>query len=215
MFEIKAVSPELEQKISNNNADFNIAGLMLERYYNIPEIEIEARIIRNDIDLVIFKRIQEFIKNQPSIKLVEETKSLDIYVMTSNRLNPSDKLSNLRFTLNGSDIGEYCRTDKIPKNFSLLYKSPLYWNRPITDITEIDNYDINISDSKIGNHFIDLHDIRINAKIELELNKDKNIFELKNNVSVPTFLQDALNTATTKWNFYKTQNFTSLFKTYR
>jgi hypothetical protein len=215
MLQFKPVSPELDQKISNNNDDFNIAGLMLERYYNIPEVEIEARIIRNDIDLVIFKKIQEFMR-QPSIKLVEETKSLDIYVaMSKNRLNPSDKLSNLRFTLNGPDIGEYCRTDKLPKNFSLLYKSRLYWNKPIKDINDIDNYDINISDSKTGDSYIDLHDIRINAKIELELNKDKNIFELQNNLSIPTFLEDAVNIATDKWNFYKTQNFASLFKTYR
>jgi len=166
------LSPELEQKIKDNNYDFNKAGLMLEKYFNIPEIEIEARIIRNDIDLVIFKRIQEFLeKNDTNIKLVEETKSLDISVMTSNknRVNQSDNLSNLRFTLTGKDISEYCRTDKLPADFSLLYKSQLPWNKQITDINELDNYDINTIDFNDSNlkSFIDLHDIRFTGKIEI------------------------------------------------
>ena len=219
MLQFKSVSPELEQKINDNNADFNKTGLMLEKYYNMPEIEIEARIIRNDIDLVIFKRIQEYLeKNQDNIKLVEETKSLDIYVMTpKNRVNLSDKLSNLRFTLTGSDIGEYCRTDKLPKNYSLLYKVPLNWNKPINNIDELNTYDIynmDYNDRNLKSN-IDLHDIRFNGKIEIPLNKETNLFELKDNLTAPQFLKDALIKANDQWNFYRTVDFNSLYKTYR
>jgi hypothetical protein len=219
MLQFKVLSPELEQKINDNNYDFNKAGLMLEKYFNIPEIEIEARIIRNDIDLVIFKRIQEFLqKNDTNIKLVEETKSLDIYVtMTKDRVNQSNKLSNLRFTLTGKDISEYCRTDKLPADFSLLYKSPLNWNKPITDINELDNYDIYTIDYNDTNlkHFINLHDIRFNGKIEIPFNKEKDAFEISNILQAPQFLKDNLTNANDKWKFYKTLNFNSLLKTYR
>jgi hypothetical protein len=218
MLQIKDVSPELEQKINNNNADFNIAGLMLEKYHNFPEVEIEARIIRNDIDLSLFKRIQEYMDKMPSnIKSKKETKSLDIYVMTTNKVNPSDRLSNLRFTLEGSDIGEYCRTDTLPKNYQLLYKSPLYWNKKIQNISDVDTYDIytiNYND-KDRKSYMDLHDIRLSAKIEILFNKNNNKFELDNIVSPPSFLSDALNKANDKWNFFKKQNFNGLFKTYR
>jgi hypothetical protein len=220
MLQFKTVSPELEQKIKDNNNDFNKAGLMLEKYFNIPEIEIEARIIRNDIDLVIFKRIQEFLeKNDKNIKLVEETKSLDISVMTSNknRVNQSDNLSNLRFTLTGKDISEYCRTDKLPADFSLLYKSQLPWNKQITDINELDNYDINTIDFNDSNlkPFIDLHDIRFTGKIEIPFNKETSTFEISNISQVPQFVKDNLIIANNKWNLYKTLNFNNLFKTYR
>jgi len=220
MLQFKAISPELEQKINDNLADFNIAGVMLEKYHAIPEIEIEARIIRNDIDLVIFKRIKEFMdKNEGTIKLVEETKSLDIYVMTTktNRLNQSDKLSNLRFTLEGPDIGEYCKTDKLPKNYSLLYKSPLRWNKKVNNIAELDNYDIDTIDFNdiTSSSYMDIHDIRFNAKIEIELNKNTNTFELKDNLSTPIFMKNALAKANEKLEFFKKQDFSTLFKTYR
>ena len=192
------ISSELENKIKKNIEEFKQPAELLKKYSIYPEVEIEARIIRDDINLEFYKNVLEFMnKSGSNIKLEKEIKSLDINVTSTNdRVNLSSELSNLRFTIEGSSISEYCRTDKLPNDYTLIYKAPIKWNK------------------EQNKSYIDLHDIRINGKIEIEYDKKDEKFKLSSS-KIDDEMKDILKTANEKLENYKRYNFSSLYKTYR
>jgi hypothetical protein len=214
MLNIPNLNLPLQEKINRNINDFNEPSQILKKYANYPEVEVEARLIRDDINLEMYKKIQDFMTTMSeNIKLIKETKSLDIYLTTSNKVNQSDQLSNLRFTLQDGQITEYCKNDQLPSNFSLLYKSPLYWNKKYNETDTINIENSHIYDKNISSSHIDLHDIRLNAKLELEYDNTKGVFNEP--VLSSEFIKHHMNLANNKVSFFKTQNFATLYKNYR
>ena len=216
MLNINKLIEPLQNKVNSNKDAFSLPSQILKKYAEHPDVEVETRLIRNDINLEMFKKLQDFMTTMPEyITLEKEIKSLDIYVMTSDKVNQSDPLSNLRFTLENGEISEYCKTDQLPNTYSLLYKAPLYWYN--TDIAEekLDTYDITKTHQFIKNITYsskDINDIRLNAKIELEYDKTRS--EFKTNSS-GDFIAHHYNIANQKLKTYNSQIFNTLYKTYR
>jgi hypothetical protein len=124
----------------------------LSSYAAIPEVEIEFRLKRQPILIEQYHRGIEWASKQTNMSLHYESKTLDINLQQSqHKANPKDSFRNLRFTLTGSQIAEYCRTDRIPVSSNLLYKRLISKDMPYRDI----------------------FDIRCSASIELEMSKEK------------------------------------------
>jgi hypothetical protein len=158
-----------------------------------PEIEVEFRLKRTGILVEQFQRTVDWFSNQAQFKLVSDEKTLDITFHDENyKVNPNESHSNVRFTLTGGQISEYCRTDRLPLKTKIMFKRPVYWNRSAdTDIpcssSSSTKSDKEVKKNPVYKHILhnrdschdsyaDLFDIRCSANVELELSEKDNAF---------------------------------------
>jgi hypothetical protein len=174
----------------------------LSKYASIPEAEVEFRLKREPILIEQYQRGMEWAARQKNIKLETEVKSLDITLQQSqNKANPKDTLKNLRFTLTGKQISEYCRTDRIPSESAIMYKRTISTDLPYRDI----------------------FDIRCSSSIELDMSKEDVEFKTTTEYSTDANQQWAhllsdmnMTRDTFNWaDFYSNEFLRNAFKTYR
>lgn len=106
-------------------------------HYNIPECETELRAglpleafggEKNGIHTTHYRKLIRFLKTSPLFERdsIQTSETLDIFIHSASKVNPNDPVNRLRFTLpNPATVTQFCRTDTLPTNHTLIYRGML------------------------------------------------------------------------------------------
>lgn len=210
--------------ILDNSEKFS--NVELEWRFGLPLEKFGGEI--NKIDYAAFMRILNFCREEDSLKLVQPTTSafdystsLDITVAQSQGLNRKDNLSDLRFTINGlNNVSEFCRTNKLPADFELIYKGKMYYLDEIKAkmIDDPEEYSLLNKDQAVTLD-LETYNLRLGSKLEIPYSKQEKRFEITN-LENPLLLEEQRK-ATEAYQMYQRllensgKKFENLYKTFR
>lgn len=168
---------------------FQAVSKPLSAFAEYPEIEVEFRLKRQGILVEQFQRVVDRVSEQSStFQLVSDEKTLDITFHDENyKANPNESYSNIRFTLTGGQISEYCRADRFPLKTAIMYKRPIYWRHTNDECEEEHKSEkgknameeiIQRNRSACYDSYMDMFDIRCSANVELEMSEKEQRFVL-------------------------------------
>jgi hypothetical protein len=168
---------------------FQAVSKPLSAFAEYPEIEVEFRLKRQGILVEQFQRVVDRVSEQSStFQLVSDEKTLDITFYDENyKANPNESYSNIRFTLTGGQISEYCRADRFPLKTAIMYKRPIYWRHANDECDEEHKSEkgknamediIQRNRSACYDSYMDMFDIRCSANVELEMSEKEQRFVL-------------------------------------
>ena len=125
-----------------------------------PSYELESRITK-PVSIDQFKRLAKFLSNSPDFYRKENPEVLDINFYDNNR---RELMSAIRYSIVGvKNIQNYCRTEKVGKDFDILFKDRVYWQETKQNVN-LDVRDLNF---------------RINLKVE-EAPSENGLFTSEN-----------------------------------
>jgi hypothetical protein len=188
---------------------FQAVSKPLSAFAEYPEIEVEFRLKRQGILVEQFQRVVDRVSEQSStFQLVSDEKTLDITFHDENyKANPNESYSNIRFTLTGGQISEYCRADRLPVKTSIMYKRPIYWRHANDECDEEHKSEkgknameeiIQRNRSTCYDSYMDMFDIRCSANVELEMSEKEQRFVISSSSTQETDSDEEKGKKTTK-----------------